>query len=150
MRSGAHRSRSWRVAVIAAGSVLGIAALWLAAFYGFVVSIGCNGSDAGEPPDPGSFGHTVCDSPLLPATVLALALGAGAAPVWGGMAAARRGGSAPLLASLALAAGAIVVLGLIIHAVEEGTENAELIVGAPLLACLALAAVAARVRRDGD
>lgn len=150
MRPRAHRSRAWRVAVIAAGSVLGIGVLWLAAVYGFVIGIGCNGSDVSEPPAPGSFGHTLCDSPLLPITVLVLGLGAGAAPVWGGMAAARRGEVAPLLGSLVVAAGAMVALGLVIHAVEEGTESAELIVGAPVLACVALAAVAFRATRAGD
>ena len=63
-----------------------------------------------------------------------------------------RGGSAPpslgpLLGSAAAAAAAVSALGLMLHAVEEGTENAALLVGLPVLACVGMTAVAIRQSR---
>ncbi len=129
-----------RAAVILAGVVLGLSGLFVAVIYGFIIEWGCNGSDAGEPPSAGSTGATLCDSPAFPVALLALGLAALVVPVAGAVLAARRRRYAPLLGSAAVAAGAVFVLGLLLHAVEQGSESAELFVGLPLLACAALAA----------
>jgi hypothetical protein len=135
-----------RVAVIVAGVVLGLGSLIVSGLYTLIIGFGCSGTDAGEPPSADSIGHALCDSPALPGLVV-LGLGATVAPVWGGAIAARRRGYAPLLGSAAVAAGAVSALALITHAVEEGTENVALIVGAPVLVCVCLAVIAVRQRR---
>ena len=50
-------------------------------------------------------------------------------------------------AAAAVAPGAVFALGLVLHAVEEGSESAELFVGLPLRACAGLTAVAIRQGR---
>ena len=137
-----------RVAVILAGVVLGLGGLLLAVIYAYIIDLGCEGSDAGEPPSPGSVGATLCDSPALSVLVPALLFVALAAPVLGGVLAARRRGVAPLLASLAAAAAALSAMGLILLAAEDGGANGALFVGAPALACVALVAVAVRQSRS--
>ena len=135
-----------RVAVILAGVGLGVLGLWVAALYGFIIGFGCDGTDAGQPPPPGSVGATLCDSPAFPVVLFALGLASLIAPIVGGVVARRRGYSR-LWASAALAAAALSVMGLLLHAVEGGTENVALFVGAPLLACVGLAAIAVRQSR---
>jgi hypothetical protein len=136
-----------RVAVILAGVVLGLGSLVVAGLYVLIIGFGCSGTDAGEPPSPDSIGHALCDSPALPVGLIVLAAGAVAAPLWGAVIAARRPGYAPLLSSAAVAAAAVSGLALITHAVEEGTENVALIVGAPVLVCVCLALIAVRQSR---
>lgn len=136
-----------RVAVIVAGVLLGLGSLIVSALYTLIIGFGCSGTDAGEPPSADSIGHALCDSPALPVGLVMLGLGAGVAPVWGGAIAARRRGYAPLLSSAAVAAGAVSALAVITHAVEEGTENVALIVGAPVLVCACLAVIAVRQSR---
>jgi hypothetical protein len=136
-----------RVAVIVAGVVLGLGSLVVSGLYALIIGFRCNGTDAGEPPSPDSIGHTLCDSPALPVGLIVLAVGAVAAPFWGAVIAARRRRYAPLLGSAAVAAGAVSALALITHAVEEGTENVALIVGAPVLVCVCLALIAVRQSR---
>jgi len=63
------------------------------------------------------------------------------------MVAARRRRYALLLGSAAAAAAAVSALGLLLHAVEEGTENAALFVGLRVLACLGRGAVAIQQNR---
>lgn len=138
--------RSMRVAVVLVGVGLGLLGFWVAAIYGFIIGFGCNGTDAGQPPPSGSVGATLCDSPIFPVVLFALGLAALAAPIAGGVMARRRGYSS-LWASAAVAAGALSVLGVLLHAVEGGTESVELFVGAPVLVCLGLAAVAIRQHR---
>lgn len=79
--------------------------------------------------------------------MLALGLAALIAPLWGCVVAVRRRRWAPLLGSAAAAAATVSALGLMLHAVEEGTENAALFVGLPVLACLGITAVAIRQSR---
>jgi hypothetical protein len=136
-----------RVAVILAGVVLGLGSLVVSGLYVLIIGFGCSGTDAGEPPSADSIGHTLCDSPVLPVGLVVLGLGAAVAPVWGGAIAARRRGYAPLLGFTAVAAGAVSALALITHAVEEGSENVALIVGAPVLVCVCLVLVAVRQSR---
>lgn len=136
-----------RVAVIVAGLVLGLGSLAVSGLYALIIGFGCSGTDAGEPPSADSIGHTLCDSPALPVGLVVLGLGAAVAPVWGGAIAARRRGYAPLLGSAAVAAGAVSGFALITHAVEEGTENVALIVGAPVLVCACLVVIAVRQGR---
>lgn len=136
-----------RVAVLLAGVVLGLGGLFVAVIYAFIIGWGCNGSDAGEPPSAGSVGATLCDSPAFPVALLVLGLATLVVPVAGAVVAARRRRYAPLLGSAAVAAGAVLTLGLLLHAVEEGSESAGLFVGLPLLACAGLAAVAIRQGR---
>ena len=133
-----------RVAVILAGVVLGLGSLVVSGLYVLIIGFGCSGTDAGEPPSADSIGHTLCDSPVLPVGLVVLGLGAAVAPIWGGATAARRRSYAPLLGAAAVAAGAVSGLALITHAVEEGSENVALIVGAPVLACVCLVLVAVR------
>lgn len=136
-----------RAAVILAGVVLGLGGFLVAVIYSIIIGLGCNGTDAGEPPSPDSLGATLCDSPAFPWAVLALGLAALIAPLWGCVVAARRRRWGPLLGSAAAAAAAVSALGLMLHAVEEGTENAALFVGLPVLACLGITAVAIRQSR---
>jgi energy-converting hydrogenase Eha subunit A len=136
-----------RAAVILAGVVLGLGGFLAAIIYSIVIAWGCNGTDAGEPPSPHSLGATLCDSPAFPWAVLALGLAALIAPLWGCVVAVRRRRWAPLLGSAAAAAATVSALGLMLHAVEEGTENAALFVGLPVLACVGLTAVAIRQSR---
>jgi uncharacterized membrane protein len=136
-----------RVAVILAGVVLGLGGLFVAVIYGFIIEWGCNGSDAGEPPSAGSVGATICESSAFDAVLLALGLATLVVPMVGAVLAARRRRYAPLLGAAAVAAGAVFALGLALHAVEEGSESAELFVGLPLLTCAGLAAVAIRQGR---
>jgi energy-converting hydrogenase Eha subunit A len=136
-----------RAAVILAGVVLGLGGFLAALIYSIVIAWGCNGTDAGEPPSPHSLGATLCDSPAFPWAVLALGLAALIAPLWGCVVAVRRRRWAPLLGSAAAAAVTVSALGLMLHAVEEGTENAALFVGLPVLACVGLTAVAIRQSR---
>lgn len=137
-----------RAAVILAGVVLGLGGFLLAVIYAYIIDLGCEGSDAGEPPSPGSVGASLCDSPALPPLVLVLAFFALAAPVVGGVLAARRRGVAALLGCLAVAAAALSAMGLLLLAAEDGGANGALFVGAPVLACLALVAVAAGLSRS--
>jgi len=136
-----------RAAVILAGVVLGLSGFLVAVIYSIVIGWGCNGTDAGEPPSPDSLGATLCDSPAFPWALLALGFVALIAPVWGAVVAARRRRYSPLLGCAAAAAAAVSALGLMLHAVEEGTENAALFVGLPVLACLGMTAVAIRQSR---
>ena len=136
-----------RAAVILAGVVLGLGGFLVAVIYSIIIGWGCNGTDAGEPPSPDSLGATLCDSPAFPWGVLTLGLAVLIAPLWGCVVAARRRRYAPLLGSAAAAAAAVSALGLMLHAVEEGTENAALFVGLPVLACLGMTAVAIRQSR---
>lgn len=136
-----------RAAVILAGVVLGLGGFLVAVIYSIIIGLGCNGTDAGEPPSPDSLGATLCDSPAFPWAVLALGLAALSAPLWGCVVAVRRRRYAPLLGSAAAAAAAVSALGLMLHAGEEGTENAALFVGLPVLACLGITAVAIRQSR---
>ena len=133
-----------RVAVIVTGVALGLGSLFVAGIYALIIGFGCSGTDAGEPPSADSIGHTLCDSAVLPVGLVVLGLGAAVAPIWGGATAARRRSYAPLLGAAAVAAGAVSGLALITHAVEEGSENVALIVGAPVLACVCLVLVAVR------
>ena len=80
-----------RVAAIVAGVLLGLGSLFVASVYALIIGFGCSGTDAGEPPSPGSVGHTLCDSSALPVALVVLGLAALTAPVWGGVVAARRG-----------------------------------------------------------
>jgi hypothetical protein len=76
-----------------------------------------------------------------------LGMATGRMPAIPGGVVARRRGYSSLWASAAVAAGALSVLGLLLHAVERGTGSVELFVGAPVLACVGLAAIAARQSR---
>ena len=136
-----------RVAAILAGVVLGLGGLLVAVLYVFIIGWGCNGSDASEPPSPDSLGATLCDSAVFPWALLALGLATVIAPVWGAVVTARRRRYAPLLGGAAAAAAAVSLLGLALHAVEEGTESVGLFVGLPVLVCLGVAAVAIRRSR---
>lgn len=119
----------------------------MAVIDGFIIEWGCNGSDAGQPPSAGSVGATICDSSAFDAVLLALGLATLVVPMAGAVLAAGRCRYAPLLAAAAVAEGAVFALGLVLHAVEEGSESAGLFVGLPLLACAGLAAVAIRQGR---
>jgi hypothetical protein len=134
-----------RGAAILAGVVLGLAGLLVSVIYLFVIGWGCQGSDASEPPAPGSTAAALCDSPALDGVQLALGLTALVAPVVGGVIAARRRRPAPLLGSIAVAAGAVAGLGLVLVAVQSAT--AVLFVGLPLLVCAGAGAVAFRHSR---
>jgi hypothetical protein len=134
-----------RVAAILAGVVLGLAGLLVSVIYLFVIGWSCEGTDAGDPPTPGSTAAALCDSPAIDGVELALGLTALVAPVVGGVMAARRRRPAPLLGSIATAAGAVCGLGLVL--VVVGSATAELFVGLPLLACVGLGAVAVRQSR---
>lgn len=136
-----------RVVVILAGVVLGLAGFWLVVIYGYIIGLGCEGTDAGEPPAPGSAGAALCDSPALPVALVALLLVALVAPIVGGVIAARRRGWASFWGAAAIAAAAVSAQGLLLHVVEGGTESVELFVGAPLVACLGLTVLALRRRR---
>jgi hypothetical protein len=61
-----------RAAVILAGAVLGLGGFLVAVIYSIIIGLGCNGTDAGEPPSPDSLGAALCDSPAFPWSVLAL------------------------------------------------------------------------------
>jgi hypothetical protein len=137
-----------RVALILTGIALGLAGLFVAATFELIIGVGCHGTDAGEPPPPGTFGHTLCDSPALPVALALLGLAALVAPVVGGVVAARRGAYTPLLGWAAAAAGAVSALGLLIHAIEQGTESVELFVGLPVLVCVGLVAATIRQARS--
>lgn len=129
-----------RVVVILAGLVLGLGGLFVSVIYGYIIGLGCEGTDAGDPPPDGSLGATLCDSPALPVALVALALAAIVAPVAGAVIAARRHRFAPLLSSAAVAAGAVSGLGLVL----VGTQSADaaLFVGLPLLVCVCAGAAA--------
>jgi hypothetical protein len=137
-----------RVTAILVGIVLGLVGLLVAALFGLIIGFGCEGTDAGEPPPAGTFGHSLCESPALPVACALLGLIAVVAPVAGGLVAARRRGYVALLAAAAAAAGAVSLLGLLIHAIEQGTESAELFVGLPVLVCAALVALTLHRRRS--
>jgi hypothetical protein len=124
-----------QAAVILAGVVLGLGGFLVAIIYSIIIDWGCNGTDAGEPPRR---------TPWAP---LALGLVALIAPVWGAVVAARRRRYSPLLGYAAGAGAAVSALGLMLHAVEEGTENVALFLGLPVLACLGMAALAIRQGR---
>ena len=135
-----------RVAVILAGVVLGLGGFLVAAIYGFIIGWGCNGSDASEPPPSGSVGAALCGSPAFAGVLLVLGLTALVVPILGAVIAARRRRYGPLLSSAAVAAGALSGLGLALLAAQDGA-NAALFVGAPLLACVGLGALALRQSR---
>lgn len=134
-----------RVAAILAGVALGLAGLFVSVIYLLLIGWGCEGSDASEPPAPGSRAAALCDSPAIDGVALALGLAVLVAPLVGGVIAARRHRPAPLLGSVAVAAGAATALGLVVVGVQSAT--AELFVGLPLLVCIGAGAVAVRQSR---
>jgi hypothetical protein len=134
-----------RVVVILAGGLLGLVGLFVAVIYWVIIGFSCNGTDAGDPPTPGSSAAELCDSPAFDGVQLALGLAAFVVPIVGSVVAARRRRYTPLLGSIAAAAGALSGLGVLLLGV--GSATVELFVGLPLLACVGVGAVTVRQSR---
>jgi hypothetical protein len=132
-----------RIAAIPLGLLLSVVALAAGGFYVVATGWSCHGSDASQPPPPGSVGDFLCTSPLLEIALVGLCALAVLAPLLGGIRSAAVRRWRPLLLGVAAGAGGFALMGVLVYYTADGGVDTGLVIGLPLVV-FAWAAIAAR------